>query len=996
MVVFNLLSDLRAPLQRPYDHINLISASKERLARLAAAILAWFLSSFCLPVVQDLLLANTRFRGLALRAFRTRFRGVLDPALRPPTRPPTLFQDLDYYVAPAAAQTLQMAALHALSAQLQAAQPLPPAQLLPAVSHVLLQTEDRRGGKYLEAVAAALASQLSAPMLPVDAILLASLLAECLGGSPEAHLEVIRSGCLSPGSSGGGRAEQRVRLAWEALQLCLPTLGGPTVVFLRSADALLCSSWEGFHGFMDVWGPKSGEDLAAASVSGGGGSGGAPAAAVLLMAGLVLPETGSALVRGGGENDKDTDREKKDALKRAGLLGEGGELGGGAGEEELSLAALLLGLGRLAEEPRPDARRLLPIAFPTRVKLPSPPSGPVAARHLARIHADEAAATRADNFRRAAAAAAASGVSLPGKGSAVYAEESRPGSGALSREEWSQALAWAVSMETLQRRRDELLDGEEEGGAEEGGLKAAPVEVLGQRGSGGLPPQATGMRRVRSAAKHSGEFYTEGITPESLRKPLAVAVAAAAVAPSAAAALCSVAVEGRRRMRQMLRLVTSPVALARSALALPRSVAAAAQAALLPPATAAASAPAQTDPSCGPLRLGEPAVRYGLAMLRRSGGAPRAAVKTSNQYEKQLLSDVLTPEDLGSGFSDVGALDDAKRALREAVQLPLQRPELFQGGALASPPKGVLLFGPPGTGKTLLARAAAAESGASFLELSLSSVASKWFGDSTRLVRAAFTLADKLAPCVLFVDEVDALLGRRSAGGKEHEASREMKNEFMARWDGIQGDGGKRVVVLGATNRPFDLDDAALRRFSVRVSVGLLPVAARRQILDVVLTGQALGGDVDLNKVAERAEGFSGADLRQLCVAAAMRPVRELVGSRSGSGASASKPAAASSVSPHLEENGTFGVTSDALYSVVVQGALAEAERLAAGSGGGFGDGRPAARAVTAADFDAALLEVGPTVDQDSFVVQELTEWNAKYGSIGQRGQNVRRLSYYS
>ena len=102
----------------------------------------------------------------------------------------------------------------------------------------------------------------------------------------------------------------------------------------------------------------------------------------------------------------------------------------------------------------------------------------------------------------------------------------------------------------------------------------------------------------------------------------------------------------------------------------------------------------------------------------------------------------------------VGALADAKAALREAVQLPLHHPELFTGGALARPAKGVLLFGPPGTGKTLLARAAAAECGAAFLPLSPSSVASKWFGDSVRYIRAAFSLAAKLTPCVVFIDEV--------------------------------------------------------------------------------------------------------------------------------------------------------------------------------------------------------------------------------------------------
>ncbi len=134
-------------------------------------------------------------------------------------------------------------------------------------------------------------------------------------------------------------------------------------------------------------------------------------------------------------------------------------------------------------------------------------------------------------------------------------------------------------------------------------------------------------------------------------------------------------------------------------------------------------------------------------------------VKADNAYERRLLPEVIAPDEAGFGFAEVGAMEDAKNALREAVQLPLQCPQLFVRGVLARPCRGVLLFGPPGTGKTLLARAAAAECGASFLSVSPSTVASKWLGDGVRYVRAVFSLASKLAPCVVFVDEVDAILG---------------------------------------------------------------------------------------------------------------------------------------------------------------------------------------------------------------------------------------------
>jgi len=160
-------------------------------------------------------------------------------------------------------------------------------------------------------------------------------------------------------------------------------------------------------------------------------------------------------------------------------------------------------------------------------------------------------------------------------------------------------------------------------------------------------------------------------------------------------------------------------------------------------------------------------------------------VVTDNEFEKRLLVDVVPPGEVGVGFDDIGALENVKKTLQEIVMLPLQRPELFARGQLLKPTKGVLLFGPPGTGKTMLAKAVAAESGANFLNMSVSSIASKWFGEGEKYVRALFSLAHKISPCVIFVDEVDSLLGRRDKTN-EHEAMRKIKNEFMANWDGLR------------------------------------------------------------------------------------------------------------------------------------------------------------------------------------------------------------------
>ena len=175
---------------------------------------------------------------------------------------------------------------------------------------------------------------------------------------------------------------------------------------------------------------------------------------------------------------------------------------------------------------------------------------------------------------------------------------------------------------------------------------------------------------------------------------------------------------------------------------------------------------------------------------------------------------MIPPNEINVTFSDIGALEETKESLQELVMLPLRRPDLFKGGLL-KPCRGILLFGPPGTGKTMLAKAIAKEAGASFINVSMSTITSKWFGEDEKNVRALFTLAAKVSPTIIFVDEVDSMLGQRSRAG-EHEAMRKIKNEFMTHWDGLLTNQGQRILVLAATNRPFDLDEAMIRRFERR------------------------------------------------------------------------------------------------------------------------------------------------------------------------------------
>jgi len=231
-------------------------------------------------------------------------------------------------------------------------------------------------------------------------------------------------------------------------------------------------------------------------------------------------------------------------------------------------------------------------------------------------------------------------------------------------------------------------------------------------------------------------------------------------------------------------------------------------------------------------------------------------------------------------FEDVAGLADAKRSIQEMVIWPMQRPELFTG--LRAVPKGMLLFGPPGTGKTLIGRAIASSSGATFFSISASSLMSKWIGESEKLVRTMFAVAGHKEPSVVFIDEVDSLLSQRNSN--ENEASRRLKTEFLVQLEGVgSGDASnkERVLVVGATNRPQELDEAARRRFVKRFYVPLPDDDARTTLLKTLLAKNRhclTEADIE-GYLVPKTDGFSGADMRNLCQEAAMGPMRD-VGSK--------------------------------------------------------------------------------------------------------------------
>ncbi|MBS0479291.1 MAG: CDC48 family AAA ATPase [Proteobacteria bacterium] len=214
-------------------------------------------------------------------------------------------------------------------------------------------------------------------------------------------------------------------------------------------------------------------------------------------------------------------------------------------------------------------------------------------------------------------------------------------------------------------------------------------------------------------------------------------------------------------------------------------------------------------------------------------------------------------------WDDIGGLDDAQMRLREGVELPLKDPDAFRRLGIR-PAKGFLLYGPPGTGKTLLAKAVAREAEANFISTKSSDLLSKWYGESEQQIAKLFARARQVAPCVIFIDELDSLVPARGGGLGEPQVTERVVNTILAEMDGLEE--LQSVVVIGATNRPNLVDPALLRpgRFDELIYVGVPDQNGRRRILAIQTAKMPLADDVDLDALAARTDRFTGADLEDL------------------------------------------------------------------------------------------------------------------------------------
>ena len=258
-------------------------------------------------------------------------------------------------------------------------------------------------------------------------------------------------------------------------------------------------------------------------------------------------------------------------------------------------------------------------------------------------------------------------------------------------------------------------------------------------------------------------------------------------------------------------------------------------------------------------------------MLNRLGVAKNVKL---TDYELCIAANLVDPDSMAITWDDIGGLKDVIEQIKETVIFPFKRRELFLHSKLLQPPKGVLLYGPPGCGKTMIAKATAKAAGCRFINLQVSSLVDKWYGESQKRSEAVFSLAMKLQPAIIFVDEIDSFL--RSRSSTDHEATAMIKTQFMSLWDGIITDPNCQIMIIGATNRPQDVDAAILRRMPCQFMIGKPAKEQRIHILKIILEDEQIK-DINFIKLGNETDGFSGSDIKEGCRQAALFRVHEVL-----------------------------------------------------------------------------------------------------------------------
>jgi AAA+ superfamily predicted ATPase len=325
-----------------------------------------------------------------------------------------------------------------------------------------------------------------------------------------------------------------------------------------------------------------------------------------------------------------------------------------------------------------------------------------------------------------------------------------------------------------------------------------------------------------------------------------------------------------------------------------------------------------------------------------------ALFKDLDTHEKKMVSGFIDAEEIRTKFDDIVVPEATKESLIALTSLSLVRPDAFTYGVLKRERiPGCLLYGPPGTGKTLLAKAVAKESGACMIEVSAASINDMYVGESEKNVRALFSAARKLSPAVIFLDEADALLGSRQYG-RSRAVHRETITQFLREWDGMTD---MNAFIMVATNRPFDLDEAVLRRLPRKLLVDLPLQAEREAILRIVLRDEILHESVSLGRLAEQTDLYSGSDLKNLCVSAAMQAVREEM--------RAARLANATASDADIKD-------------------------------GGF----PERRVLTLAHFDRALQDISASISEDMESLKAIRKFDEQYGDSGRRRRKSRQMGF--